>query len=315
MHAKIIFDVDGQPLILFNGSANLHQGARPMAPRSSPPNDPLPGSSRKPTRRGPDPSDLLPGDRSLLEGAADYAWNVGLVALCVIGGLAGLGALVSVLAKGFAGGSIDDVLKFFVFSVLCIVVLQFGDRITSVAFGGAKIEFLKKQAAAKNIRELELNDLKLEVGRLKKAISSGSGAPAVIAKAVEDQAREPHLPTITVPDDPQKNRFGGRPDRHGYALSASFLYSSPNDPIVSVTLAVTCPRTAAPESARFYLHDSFIRPEVSVPFEDGVATLRLSIGGGFTVGVWIEGTHGDDAVLLELDLSKLEGAPKVVVER
>jgi len=60
----------------------------------------------------------------------------------------------------------------------------------------------------------------------------------------------------------------------------------------------------------FFLHESFPEEEVVIVPRNGIATLDLVAVGGFTIGAWVQGSE----VLLELDLSEIKNAPKIIKE-
>jgi hypothetical protein len=82
---------------------------------------------------------------------------------------------------------------------------------------------------------------------------------------------------------------------------------------VEIVLRVEAPRRTDMqdwECVEFYLHDSFEPDVVPAVFREGVAELSLLAYGGFTVGAWVACT----GVELELDLSKIKGAPRMIRE-
>jgi hypothetical protein len=104
-------------------------------------------------------------------------------------------------------------------------------------------------------------------------------------------------------NDPQKNRFGGKSRRDGFALSASFETLSKN--WTQITLRVEG-KARDGEEVQFHLHDSFKPPHKIRHFKNGIAKVKLTAWGGFTVGVWIP-AHG---VELEMDLAERPDAPR-----
>lgn len=110
------------------------------------------------------------------------------------------------------------------------------------------------------------------------------------------------LPPIKVSDDPQKGRFGGKPEVNGRKVSADVWQSRNSNRFFDILLRVVSADQSKPltGSIIFYLHDTFRHPVVSVKVKDGVAELRLISYGAFTVGVVAD----DGATLLELDLAQ-----------
>ena len=130
-----------------------------------------------------------------------------------------------------------------------------------------------------------------------------------------DTSPKPDPPALRRPivrfGDPQKGRFGGQSKAGGFALTASFADTS--DPkwvkiILLVTAEPESPQTAS--EAEFFLHETFRRQRIKVPFSRGRAQFQLRAFGGFTVGVWI----ASHQVELELDLAELPDAPTIVKE-
>jgi hypothetical protein len=111
-------------------------------------------------------------------------------------------------------------------------------------------------------------------------------------------------------NDLSKGRFGGRASRKGYTLSASFTQENQN--WVFVTLVVTADPEHHEENftrtVDFFLHDSFEPQRMQAVFRGHKATLQIRSWGGFTVGAWI----AEAKVELELDLAKLDDAPRIV---
>jgi hypothetical protein len=110
----------------------------------------------------------------------------------------------------------------------------------------------------------------------------------------------PILPVITHPDDPQKGRFGGQPEKNGKKLQAA-VSDSYMPGFYWVELSVTSTDAEPLESdVIFYLHDSFSKTIRTVQSHDGKAILdRFLSYGAFTVGVVTD--YGD--TLLELDMA------------
>jgi hypothetical protein len=114
---------------------------------------------------------------------------------------------------------------------------------------------------------------------------------------------------ITVPDDPQKDRFGKEASRAGFVASAHFAPTRSKD-WTRITITVTGNATDGDE-VQFYLHDSFHPPVERSVFSKGVAAQEVTAWGGFTVGVWLPAQR----VELELDLALLPSAPQYIRTR
>jgi hypothetical protein len=114
---------------------------------------------------------------------------------------------------------------------------------------------------------------------------------------------------VTRPGDPNKGRFGGRSEKDGFVLAASFR--KPHAESVEIVLTVTAPPGAGLEEldrAEFHLHDSFDPDVLTARLRDGVATRHVIAYAGFTVGAWIARTGTE----LELDLAELQDAPRII---
>ena len=146
-------------------------------------------------------------------------------------------------------------------------------------------------------------------------LSSGARLPETAGRSEEVARRElleknpPALARpITVPDDPNKGRFGGRSEAGGYKVSASFREIMSGS-LAEISLIVSAESEKPLQGpVEFFLHPTFPRTRVRVPVEGGLATLKLTAYGGFTVGVWIP----EAQVELELDLAAIPNAPAVI---
>jgi hypothetical protein len=107
--------------------------------------------------------------------------------------------------------------------------------------------------------------------------------------------------------DPQKNQWGGEPVRNGRQLSAEV--ERLDEKWFRVVLRVTATAEGAPlvNRVRFHLHDTFRRSIVTREPKSGVAEISRIAWGAFTVGAEVE---NEPDSYLELDLSKLKGAPR-----
>lgn len=110
-------------------------------------------------------------------------------------------------------------------------------------------------------------------------------------------------------DDLQKGRFGDKSSRSGFSVEATFEETASKN-WVKVVMCVTGPASDG-EEVQFHLHDSFRPPLMARKFKRGTAKLGVTVWGGFTLGVWIP----EQRIELELDLSKLKNAPRIVRER
>jgi hypothetical protein len=114
------------------------------------------------------------------------------------------------------------------------------------------------------------------------------------------------------PEDPQKGRWGGRPERSHRHLSARVAALDDGWFLVQLQVASTDPaKHPLSGKVRFHLHDTFPQPTLELPVAKGVATLELRVYGAFTVGAEAD----EEATRLELDLATLENAPREFRER
>lgn len=141
------------------------------------------------------------------------------------------------------------------------------------------------------------------------AQSWSSGATATDARSPSGKQAPGLSRRIRYKNDLQKGRFGGNASRGGFTASAEFEKTRSKN-WVKIVLRVEGPGRDG-EEAQFHLHDSFMPPLRSRKFKAGVARLAVTVWGGFTLGVWIP-AHD---VELELDLTELDDAPRIVRER
>jgi hypothetical protein len=125
-------------------------------------------------------------------------------------------------------------------------------------------------------------------------------------------AKPPSLPSEVLhrgnPLDPQKGRWGGKPESDNWRLSAE-VWEWTQD-WYSIRLKVQ-PKPRARkrlhDSVTFYLHDSFRKPVVEVRPRKNQAVLMTAAYGAFTVGAVVK----QDKTMLELDLAELPLAPEL----
>ena len=143
--------------------------------------------------------------------------------------------------------------------------------------------------------------------------------PTVAAPVAPQQpaAAQAVAPPVTVakprirPDDPQKGQWGGKPERNGWRLSARV--EAVETGWFKTVLEVASPDGSKmlTEPVEFFLHDSFAKAKRTVrPQSTGKVKLELYSYGAFTVGARLP-----DGTELELDLSKIEDAPKLFRSR
>lgn len=186
-----------------------------------------------------------------------------------------------------------------------LLLAEVAPMVKSFKAGGIEVEFLDTVSGKFNA--LEARIAKLEIA----AQHTEPQTKVLMAKPVERPA-PPGLGTLPAHrDDPQWGRFGGASEREGFVLEAFFQNATKT--FVEIVITVRAPPGFAPDSedvVDFYLHDSFDPDVVPAVFTEGKAELRVISYGGFTVGAWI--AHRN--LCLELDLSKVRGAPRIVRE-
>jgi hypothetical protein len=109
-------------------------------------------------------------------------------------------------------------------------------------------------------------------------------------------------------DDLNKGRFGGKSKVDGYSLEATFGRGASS--WVKINFVVRKPEGTDASEVEYFLHDSFDPDRLTIPFKDGVAEFSTLAYGGFTVGVWI----AQAKIELELDLTRVRGAPRTILE-
>ena len=166
----------------------------------------------------------------------------------------------------------------------------------------AKAEADAKALAEANEKTAKNNQLK-QVTELEKL---GYAAPVSLKSQTTKPLQDTfELPAITNMYDPQKGRFGGKPENNGRRLSATVKPSSiPEFYDVQLIVETTRPDKPLDTDVVFYVHDS-LSPSVFViktaSFLEGKAiSQKIKSFGAFTVGVITD----DGATKLELDLAE-----------
>jgi ribosomal protein L31 len=114
-----------------------------------------------------------------------------------------------------------------------------------------------------------------------------------------------------VPEDPEKGKWGNAKRRSKRTIDAQVTEVNANWFRVTLKVRSTDERHPLTGDVVFHLHPTFPKSRRVVTAEDNVCTLEFECYGAFTVGAEADGgqTH------LELDLSKLKGAPQPFRER
>jgi len=120
--------------------------------------------------------------------------------------------------------------------------------------------------------------------------------------------------SAVVENDPNKGKFGWKPEHNGRRLSAQVtpLAEGVSD-FFRVRLEVKSGDASRPleKPVTFYLHPTFARQRETVNPRNGTAVLELVVWGSFTVGAVTD----DGATSLELDLAQLPDVPQYFRER
>ncbi len=118
--------------------------------------------------------------------------------------------------------------------------------------------------------------------------------------------------TIPVdPDDPNNGQFGESSRANGRILSATVLPDTDGWFSIDLMVTGTSPSPLLEGYVEFHLHPTFRARIKTVKAVNGVASLRLSAWGAFTVGAVTD----DGATRLELDLASLSDAPTEFTSR
>ncbi|PTS98633.1 hypothetical protein DBR11_14410 [Pedobacter sp. HMWF019] len=177
-------------------------------------------------------------------------------------------------------------------------------RFKSTKNGSAKLEVRSYEAftvgayTEKGIMlELDLN----EVSGLPKAFYYTDVSKAF--KKLVDQMYEQQ--NVTVKDDLQKNRWGGKSVSNEKELTASVEKGLiPGYFDVRIKISSTNPNKPLKGDVAFFMHDSFKEIKFRKAI-DGIAKVKVSAYEAFTVGAYTE-----DGTILELDLQESKGFPK-----
>ena len=182
-----------------------------------------------------------------------------------------------------------------------LLLAEVGPLVKTFKAGGMEIEFLDTVNDKFNVLEGRVAALEVQARHPERS-------PAELSEIAERDPDALQRP-IRHQDDPHKGRFGEASEKDGYKLTADFRNISKQ--FVEVKMTVTAPPNsglAEADCVKFYLHDSFNPDVVPAVFHGGVAELSVIAYGGFTVGAWIACSDTE----LELDLSKVKGAPRII---
>ena len=179
-----------------------------------------------------------------------------------------------------------------------LLLAEIAPAVTSFKAGGVEVGLV-------NLSKEKFHELEARIGRLEEQAL----APKQALQKLGEAPAKGRLDNI-VNDDQWKGRFGGKAQSDGFRLSASFR--NPSKGWVEIVLKVDAPTDVATGTlVEFYLHQTFV-PDTMVALIDDQRSAEISVisYGGFTAGAWIPSKK----VELELDLSQVRGAPRIVRE-
>lgn len=229
----------------------------------------------------------------------DVASRSLLVALAI---LAGAGAIWRMLTRDKSAlDSFDSTTLLYLGVAGALVLLR---EVKSLAFGDYKVEFERVRELVKEAKTTAENAQSSALGIGKQGNEE--------EQQIRGVNREVILPGN--PEDPWAGKFG-RSESNDRKLEAEVRSISSSADLFSICLRVssTLPKqNPLRGSVQFFLHPTFInsKPVVSVG-PNGVAELKLTAWGAFTVGVLAD----DGKTKLELNLATLEDAPQKFRER
>lgn len=191
---------------------------------------------------------------------------------------------------GAASADHDREIKLLVVSIIALVANQ----VTRIKIGTLEIE-------------KAVQDLRTSVRNLERDVGPGSKqavAPAATISSTVDVPRSEDPPDA---DDPNRGRFGGRPEANGRRLSATLeQIAGPSSSLCRVRIRVESTDPARPlrGQVRFYLHPTFGKwTTYTIKARGGAAEDEFTAYGAFTIGAEAD----DGATRLELDLLDVPG--------
>ena len=143
----------------------------------------------------------------------------------------------------------------------------------------------------------DINNKSTVISETEKPVLSEAAFKSIVEKLYENKK-------ITVPEDLQKNRWGGKREQNGKWLKAAVVNNYRGSYDVTFVIEWFNKATASGQVA-FFLHNSFT-PEIEyAAVVKGKAQITVSAIEDFTIGAYTE-----DGTLLELDLSDVPDLPK-----
>ncbi|MET0394554.1 MAG: pYEATS domain-containing protein [Chitinophagaceae bacterium] len=170
-------------------------------------------------------------------------------------------------------------------------------------------ETLKEQVSSEKSKEnIEKNELASDTASLtllgEKSSEDIRGKLDLLKQKVQETL--PVKP-VTVPDDLQKNRWGGKKENNGKKIDATVAQSSIAG-FYDIKVKISAFGSVLQDPVAVFVHDSFrfVNDTLYVtPDENGVACVKLTAYEAFTVGaLFVDGTE------LELDLNEQAGYPQ-----
>jgi len=111
---------------------------------------------------------------------------------------------------------------------------------------------------------------------------------------------------VTVKDDLQKNRWGGKSLSNGKKITASVIKGwTPGYFKITIEITSENSKSSLQGDVAFFIHDTFKNEIKYKKAINGIAKINVTAYEAFTIGAYTE-----DGTMLELDLQKQEGYPK-----
>jgi hypothetical protein len=207
--------------------------------------------------------------------------------LYVIAGTAILGAI----GHAWRPDQIDDkTAMFLALAVVALVIQQISE------FSGFGIQFKKLQT--------DVKDVQAAVSSIEKVAPPG-GVLRASSAPIAAAAYSPESGDIYW-SDPNRNKFGGKPEQNGYRLSATIRPIAPETSRacrVNFKIESTQSGRLLVGDVKIFLHPTFKRPVYVIDSKNGVAEDAITSWGVFTIGAVVEA----DNTRLELNLGDVDG--------
>lgn len=224
-----------------------------------------------------------------------------------------------------AGGGADPLKSYLLYGAYCLLAAAAGFKFINMLINNVvkdkelsdktnKIENLEKEKE-KREKNSQISQQQEDM-KVRQELTRANLAGMVTTITDTAVPFWPVLPAITHPDDPQKGRFGEKPERNFRELKANVTKSHiPDFYQVEIWVESTDPQHPLDADVVFYLHDSFSPSVYSIKtdeFRNGKALDDDILSyGAFTVGAITD----NGKTMLELDLSADPRFPKEFRER